>query len=119
MTRFVDIPDVELDAMRPAIVASALVRHYESGIVAWSSSHPRPVALRGVPSIVFQILDGSGTVSEMVEDIHEVVGIPKPVARTQLRRVLDDLDDVGLLAGARATETWSTKIDLFPAPPNP
>jgi hypothetical protein len=120
MTYFSNLPPEEFDGLRPSIAAVVETRSYEDGIIAWSPSNPRLTPLAGVASVVFQILDGSATVAELVEDIHEVVGVPEAVARGQLRRLLDQFATDGLLEGVNGGDgSVPTKIDLFPAPPNP
>lgn len=118
MTSLIALSQEELDELRPCVAPDAVVRHYDDGIVAWSPSSPRPAPLDGVAAVVFQILDGSATVAELVTDIHEVVGVPAAVARSQLRQVLGQFEADGLVAGTRP-EVAPTKLDLFPAPPNP
>ena len=119
MSIVLNMPDAQFERLRPAAATDALIRHYDDDILAWSAHSARPTALKGVAAVVFQILDGSATVSELISDIHDVVGVPAGVARGQLRRVIDELSDAGLLDGSAAAEPAPTKFDLFPAPPNP
>lgn len=120
MSHFAGLPPEELDLLRPRVAADVRTRHYDDGIIAWSPASPRPTPLDGVGSVVFQILDGSGTVAELVDDIHEVVGVPEAVARSQLRHLLEQFAADGLLDGVEGDGGVDlTKLDLFPAPPNP
>lgn len=119
MTHFSNLPQEDLDSLTPVIAGNVLTRHYDDGIIAWAPTSARPTPLEGVGSIVFQMLDGSATVAELVGDIHEVVGVPMEIARGQLRQVLDQLAADGLIDGVERTEVAPTKLDLFPAPPNP
>jgi hypothetical protein len=119
MSHFTDLEADELASLRPRMADDVVVRHYDDGIVAWAPTRQRPVPLDGVGAVIFQILDGSATVAELVADIHEVVGVPETVARSQLRQVLDRLAGDGLLAGVEGDDARLTKLDLFPAPPNP
>lgn len=119
MTLFASLPSEEFDSLMPRIAADVLTRQYEDGIIAWSPANPRPTPLDGVASVVFQMLDGSGSVAELIGDIHEVVGVPEAVARSQLRQVLGRLAAEGLLDGVEGGPVAPTKLDLFPAPPNP
>lgn len=117
MTTITDLSAEELDALRPRIADGVTVRHYDGGVIAWSPLSARPVPLDGVAAVVFQILDGSATVANLVTDIHEVVGVPEAVARSQLRQALTRFAADALLDGTAQAEP--TKRDLFPAPPNP
>lgn len=86
---------------------------------AWSSITAAPAYLDPVAALALQMLDGTASVADLIADVHEVLGIPKAVARSQLRRAISLLDDGGLLTSSTAPESPATDSDLFPAPPNP
>ena len=86
--RLAGLPLEEFEPSGHGSQRTAIIRRYDDGLVAWSPSSPRPTPLTDVQAVVFQILDGSGTVAELVRDIHEVVGVSEAVARGQLQSVL-------------------------------
>lgn len=112
-------PDETFDSLRPAVISNAFIRRYGEDILAWAPSSPRPLALEGVAAVVYQILDGSATIAELVHDIHDIVGVPPAVARSQLRVVVEQLADAGLLEDLVTSRQAPVELDLFPAPPNP
>lgn len=116
-TTVTDIHDA--DGFRPCVRADALVRRYGNEAVAWSPLHRYPTSMDPVAALVFQLLDGSASVAELVTDVHEVVGIPQSIAHNQLMRVLSQLHDAGLLLTSAADVDPDAEPDLFPAPPNP
>lgn len=113
------MPDESFDAMRPRIRSDALVRTYGEDILAWASVRQEPIVLDGVAGVVFRIIDGATTVSELLADVCDVVGVPRPIARAQLRAVLGQLAEAHLLDGLDRSVPPPSKVDLFPAPPNP
>lgn len=112
----------EFGRLKPRVAQDVLVHQYEDGMIAWSPRSRQFIALEGVTELLFQILDGSGTVDEVASDVQDVVGVPKTVALGKLRQTLEVFGTAGLLDGdpvpGRSAGT-TTKLDLFPAPPNP
>ena len=113
------LDDPTFDSSVPQVRTDAVVHHFDNEIVAWSSITAAPAYLDPVAALALQMLDGTASVADLIADVHEVLGIPKAVARSQLRRAISLLDDGGLLTSSTAPESPATDIDLFPAPPNP
>lgn len=114
------LSDREFDACTPLARTDALVRAYDNEFVVWSPDAGRPIHLDPVAAVVFQLLDGSARLVDLIADIHEVIGVPAQVARNQLRRVVRQLEEAALLGGpGPATERVSTELgEMFPGPVN-
>jgi hypothetical protein len=106
-------------AWAPVVRADADVWMYRQESVAWSLEGSSPIALDAVGTLMFQLLDGSATVGELVEDIHVAIDIPKAVAEAQLRRIVAQLDGAALLTTSRSSPRPAGEIDVFPGPLNP
>ena len=115
----VSAADNEFETLRPEVRADALVRHYDNEIVAWSPSSRAPTYLDPVAALIFQILDGNASVADLVGDVHEFVGVPEAVARSQIRRVISQLHSAGLLTTSTPSDAPNVQLDLFPGPLNP
>lgn len=114
--------DREFLASAPSVRTDAIARHYGNEIVAWSPVSPQPAYLDPVAALVYQLLDGTATVGELVEDVHDVVGVPKGVARDQIRRVVMRLDAATLLSTSHPPDTADDDpfdLGVFLGPPNP
>jgi len=111
--------DDEGDALRPMVRDDIVLRTYGMEAVGWSPISPRPIHLDPVSALVIQMLDGSVSVGELIADIHDVIGVPPAIARSQLRRILAWFDAGGILSTSRESIIEDGSIDLFPAPPNP
>ncbi len=109
----------DLAELSPQVNPNAIVRFYDNELVAWSPTSHDPTSLDAVASVVYQMLDGTATVAELAVDIHEVVGVSESVAQNQLRRVITQLGNAGLLEDPQTDEDLQLKEDFFPAPPNP
>ena len=111
------LDDVEFDALTPEARTDLLLRWCGNEAVAWSPQSTLPMHLDAVSALVVQMLDGSTAVADIVTDVHDVLGVPRSVARDQLRRAVSRLDQGGLLT--TSTEVPSDDMDFFPGPPNP
>ena len=111
------LDDAQFDACKPEARADRLIRWYGNEAVAWSPVAAMPVHLDPLSALVVQMLDGSATVADIVTDVHDVLGVPRSVARDQLRRAVSRLDQGGLLT--TSTEVPADDMDFFPGPPNP
>ncbi len=117
-------PDTPLDAprlesLRPLIDAGVLVRTFDDEAVAWSARGGRPIHLSPVAQVVFSMLDGSAPVGELIDDIHDVVGVPRESAADLMARILAQFESAALLA--TSPPTWppdSGLATIFPAPHN-
>lgn len=121
MTDTLSTGDEAFMASAPGVRDDALIRRYGNEIVAWSPTAALPAYLDPVAALVFQLLDGTSSVGALVDDVHDVVGVPTGVAREQIRRVVDRLDARGLLTTSNAPVGDADPDDLgiFLGPPNP
>ena len=110
--------DRRFDEFVPALRPDAIVRRFDNEAVAWSPAAITPVYLDPLAALVLQLLDGSAPIAELLVDIHEVVGVPLPVARTQLRRVVGALQQGALLTTSPSELPIGLDFDLFSGPPN-
>lgn len=115
----VSADDRSFTNLRPEPRSDALIRHYDNEAVAWSPISRHPTHLDAVAALVFQMLDGTASVADLIADVHEVIGIPESLAANQIRRVIGQLEGAGLLTMSAAQEVPDAELGLFPAPPNP
>ncbi len=119
MNSIESLDSAEFELLRPAVDLGAIVRSYGDETVAWSARASRPGYLSPVATIVYRMLDGSATVGEIIDDIHDVVGVPRASAADLMSRILAQLDNSALLT--TSAPTWPTEPGqsfLFPAPHN-
>ena len=108
------------EASRPVVARDALVKHYGPEAVAWSPRGPKPVYLDPVSAIIIQLLDGSATVSDLISDVQEVVGVPREIASNRIRWTINQLDEAAILTSSPTSyELPTDTLGLFSAPPNP
>jgi hypothetical protein len=69
-----------------------------SEAVVWSPGRPEPMALDPVATVMLGVIDGSASVAELAGEVHEEVGVPPDVARSQVERVLTLFDRAGALS---------------------
>lgn len=112
------LDDAQFDAYLLRGREDALVRHYETEAVAWSPDAPAPAYLDPVAALVWDLLDDDYTVAEVIDDVHEVLGIPGSIARNQMRRVVALLEGSALLESASPHTVWPDAVH-FQLPPNP
>jgi hypothetical protein len=84
----------------PALRADLLRCDLGLEAVLWSPARANPVALDPVATVMLGVIDGAAAVADLVADVREVVGLPEDIARSQVWRVLNDLDRGGLLASS-------------------
>lgn len=113
------LDEVSFDALVPVPAADVLVRTYGNEAVAWSPMAPAPAHLDPVTHLVWQLLDGDATIGEIVEDVHDVLGIPTTVARRQLRRSMTTLEQARLVGTPIGVPTPPAERDFFSHPLNP
>ena len=109
----------QFQSLRPQVRPDAIVRHYGNEIVAWSPIGHQPTALDPVAALLYQFFDGTASVAELVTDVHEAIGVLPTVAANQVRRVIEQLGDAGLLTPVAPAGSPFADLDLFPAPLNP
>ena len=113
-----DLANDELDALQPQLRSDLTTRFIDNEILAWSPLNSAPALLDQVASIVYQLLDGSASVADLVADVNEVVGVPKSVARDRLRRALVQFESSGLLLTPEPGGRLEEEPGLFPGPLN-
>ena len=113
-----NLPDHEFDALTPRLRTDLLTRFIENEAVSWSPLSESPTLLDPVASIVYQLIDGSVSVADLVADVHEAVGVPETIARNRLRRILHQFDSAGLLSTSQSAPQLGHGYDLFPGPLN-
>lgn len=119
MTSIEGLTDQGFDALVPEPHSDLITEFIENEAVAWSGLRSYPVLLDPVAAIVYQLIDGNVSVGELVEDVHEALGVPESIARTRLRRVMQQFEDGGLLSTSRNETTPDDEYALFPGPQNP
>lgn len=102
----------------PVARVDTLVRPYGNEAVAWSMVADEPVFLDPAAALVLQIVDGRATVRDLVEDIHDVLGIDPAVALGEVIRSLEIFTAGGLLENRLPTSRRASNDDLFRSPPN-
>jgi hypothetical protein len=112
------LANLDFDHVVPHIRDDVVLRQYGNEAVAWSPTSHAPVYLDPVAAVIFQLLDGDVSVGELIDDVHDVLGIPRSIARNQLRRVMSLLDQASTLTTSAQTAP-ATKPELFVQPPNP
>jgi hypothetical protein len=113
------IDDHHFEISSPRVCRDVIVRRYEDELIAWSPGGFAPVHLDPVAGLVFQFLDGTTTLGEIIADVHDVIGVPLAVVRSQLRRIISKLDLAGMFTESPVLEVAKTSIEVFPGPPNP
>ena len=109
----------DLGTSRPVLRDDVLVRHFDLEAVAWSPIAPQPIYLDPLSSVIFQMLDGHATTDELAADVHEIIGVPKSVALSQIARAVALFERSGMLHQSPAADLLDLGLDIFPAPPNP
>ena len=94
-------------------------RTYGNEAIAWSDAAAAPVLLDPVASIVYQIVDGEGSVGDLTGDVVAVVDVADEAASLQVQRSLVVMEGGGLLeSSSPPAPTDSVGLDLFPFPPS-
>jgi uncharacterized protein YbjT (DUF2867 family) len=103
---------------KPQLRADLLRLDIEPGAVIWSPIRSSPAALDPLARVMVDVLDGRGTIDDIVADVHEVVGISVELAETQVRRILHLLDGAGALTTSQARSAPERQRELFINPPS-
>lgn len=89
---------------RPSKVPEAAFRSYEGKAVVVVPSGAEINVLNPEGSLVFELLDGSHTVAEIVEEVRKQYEVPEGEARDDLMEFLTDLEAHGMLADAAGSK---------------
>ena len=103
---------------RPAIRSDLLCRQFDHESVVWSPLRQDPVALDAIATTLLGILDGEATIAELIEDVHDVVGISRDLARSQVLRTVELLHDAGALTTSIVESIPERQRELFINPPS-
>ena len=98
-----------------------LRRDIDSSAIVWAADQPVPWALDPVSTVMIDVVDGEATVADLVEDVCEVIGVPRDTAIGQVSRVLQTFEAAGLLTPALRVENAQEAVlnrDLFANPPS-
>ncbi len=113
------LSDDMFDVSTPLVRPDVSFRRYDNEAVVWAIDARAPVYLDPIAALVFPMLDGTVSIAELIEDVHYVLGVPTGIIRTQLRRIVRQLEHSAFLAPWTDTESPDVDLDLFTAPPNP
>lgn len=106
------------DERVPKLRNDILRRDLNYEAVLWSPIRRSPVALDAVSTVMLDVIDGEASTAALVEDIHEVVGVSREVARQQVQRTLRLFDTAGVLATAAPDPLPERQLELFINPPS-
>jgi hypothetical protein len=109
-------PSAELLASVPELRHDLERRDFDGESVVWSPIASFAMALDPVATLMLEVVDGSASISELADDVHETVAIPLPEARHQVARIVELYASAGLLTSSTSTSNASEEIaarDLF------
>lgn len=107
--------------MLPRIRAD-LETHPVEGELVVLSPEGQVHRLDRVATVLWPLLDGSATISELAVDVSAVFGVERHEARAQLDALVQRLDDAGLLMRSqpvRATYRARDPLGFLTDPPSP
>ncbi len=87
--------------------------------IGWSPERADPVYLDPIATRLLPVIDGEGSIADLVHDVHSVLGVDPEIAEAQVTRVVQLLFDGGLLTDSAPVTSEATEADLFPFPPSP
>lgn len=103
---------------RPALRHDLLRRRIGHEAVVWSPLRHEPLALDPVATVMLDVIDGSATLSELADDVHEVVGVSRDVAQARVVKITESLDRGGALATSDPETVPERQRELFVNPPS-
>lgn len=86
--------------------------------VIWSPIRHAPESLDPIVTVIADLIDGSATVADLVEDIQDVVGVPAAIAQSQVARALSTLEGAGALSTSVPEQPAERQRELFLNPPS-
>lgn len=102
----------------PTVRDDTLVRRYGQEAVVWPTLGI-PLHLNPVGAVVLDMLDGHVSLSELADDIHATLGVPRTVALDQLRSIVGTLESGGVLTTSDLASPAFPTDSHFYGPPNP
>lgn len=112
--RFVIADADYVPSLRPGYV----LREFESEGIVWGHGAPAPAYLDPVARVVLGIIDGAASIHELVDDVHDVLGVDREIADQQIRRVVTMLGAHGILTDTPEPVVHDDDLDLYVDPPN-
>jgi hypothetical protein len=100
----VSIGETDSDQIVPVLAPDLVRLDLGPEAVVWASHRPEPVCLDPVAAVMLGVIDGQASVAQLVEEVHDEVGVDLDVARAQVERVVALLDWGGLLTSSRSSE---------------
>jgi len=88
-----------MPALKPKVRADLVVVEVDGEAVVYDPLDVMLHHLNPTAAVVFKLCDGSGTVRELSEDMAEVLGLPVNTVLRQVRRVVSQFKESGLLHG--------------------
>ena len=113
------LDDRSFDASVYQVRGDAILRRYDNESVSWSPVASEPVHLDPLASIVYELFESEVSVGDLLTEVNEVLGVPKSVARSQVRRVVAILNRGALMTTSMPAARSGGAIDLMLGPPNP
>jgi hypothetical protein len=86
-------------AMKPKVREDLVVVDIDGEAVVYEPPDVLLHHLNPTAAVVFKLCDGSGTVRELSEDIADILGMPIDQVLRQVRRVVSQFKQAGLLHG--------------------
>ena len=109
---------IDHDSSVPTLRRDFLRRDIDAEAVVWSTIRPAPAVLDPVATIMLDVLDGVATVAELIDDVHNEVGISREIADAQVRRAVRTFDRAGILSTSAGSDWSELQQEIFSAPPN-
>ena len=91
----------------PAIRAGVAQRRIDTEAVVWSELRGQPSYLDPIATVLMDVVDGLATIDELIEDVHDALGVDRYTARRQVTRSIDLFDSAGILETSEPSGTWS------------
>lgn len=104
------------EASVPKLRSDIDFRCYGNEAVAWPKFAPGPVWLDPVAATIYRIVDGTGSVRDLTNDVADAIEVDWDIAATQVRRSLAILDQGGLLESSRLEPASPSDEEFFPFP---
>lgn len=103
----------------PQLAEGLLVEDVGDEALIWAEDRHEPTPLDPLTRVIFQIIDGVASIDDLVEDVHEVVGVSREIADSQVRRALSLLDAAGAFDSSQPLTVAERQRELFINPPSP
>ena len=95
-------------ASRPKVRTDLDIVELDDELVLYDPARDEVHYLNATAALVFKLCDGSATVRELSTEIAEALQVPEKRVERQVRTLLKDLREVGLLAGSLSLQAVPT-----------